>query len=117
MHFTITHPMHRHPYNPELVSGDGIAAVAAAAEAAGIQGFGVTDHPAPSQRWLEAGGHDALDPFVAMGYAAADPEPRGAAVSKSFRSGQVWRDVGSAVRRQVHPCRRSRLSQARVRRP
>jgi probable F420-dependent oxidoreductase len=71
MHFTITHPMHRHPYNPELVSGDGIAAVAAAAEAAGIQGFGFTDHPAPSQRWLEAGGHDALDPFVAMGYAAA----------------------------------------------
>src|ERR1700674_5534340 len=71
MHFTITHPMHRHPYNPELVSGDGIAAVPAAAEAAGIQGFGFTDHPAPSQRWLEAGGHDALDPFVAMGYAAA----------------------------------------------
>ena len=71
MNFTITHPMHRHPYNPELVSGDGIATVAAAAEAAGIHGFGFTDHPAPSQRWLEAGGHDALDPFVAMGYAAA----------------------------------------------
>src|SRR5947209_3925381 len=71
MRFTITHPMHRHPYNPELVSGAGIAAVAAAAEAAGIHGFGFTDHPAPSQRWLEAGGHDALDPFVAMGYAAA----------------------------------------------
>ena len=71
MKFTITHPMHRHPYNPELVSGEGIAEVAAAAEAAGIHGFGFTDHPAPSQRWLEAGGHDALDPFVAMGYAAA----------------------------------------------
>ena len=71
MRFTITHPMHRHPYNPELVSGAGIAAVAAAAEAAGIHGFGFTDHPAPSQRWLDAGGHDALDPFVAMGYAAA----------------------------------------------
>jgi probable F420-dependent oxidoreductase len=71
MHFTITHPMHSHPYNPELVSGAGIAAVAAAAETAGIHGFGFTDHPAPSQRWLEAGGHDALDPFVAMGYAAA----------------------------------------------
>ena len=71
MKFTITHPMHRHPYNPELVSGEGIAKVAAAAEAAGIHGFGFTDHPAPSQRWLEAGGHDALDPFVAMGYAAA----------------------------------------------
>ena len=71
MRFTFTHPMHTHPYNPELVTGDGIATVAAAAEAAGFHGFGFTDHPAPTQRWLEAGGHDALDPFVAMGYAAA----------------------------------------------
>src|SRR6201987_4463645 len=71
MHFTITHPMHRHPYNPELVSGDGIVAVAVAAETAGFDGFGFTDHPAPTQRWLEAGGHDAVDPFVALGYAAA----------------------------------------------
>jgi len=71
MRFTITHPMHTHPYNPELVAGDGIATVAAAAEAAGIHGFGFTDHPAPSQRWLDAGGHDAVDPFVALGFAAA----------------------------------------------
>ena len=71
MRFTFTHPMHSHPYNPELVTGSGIAAVAAAAEAAGFDGFGFTDHPAPTQRWLESGGHDALDPFVAMGYAAA----------------------------------------------
>ena len=71
MKFTITHPMHSHPYNPELVTGSGIATVAAAAEAAGFHGFGFTDHPAPTQRWLESGGHDALDPFVAMGFAAA----------------------------------------------
>jgi probable F420-dependent oxidoreductase len=71
MKFTITHPMHSHPYNPELVSGKGVGAVAAAAEAAGLHGFGFTDHPAPTQRWLESGGHDALDPFVAMGFAAA----------------------------------------------
>ncbi len=71
MRFTITHPMHTHPYNPELVSGNGITTVAAAAESAGYHGFGFTDHPAPSQRWLEAGGHDALDPFVALGFAAA----------------------------------------------
>ena len=71
MRFAITHPMVTHPYHPELVSGHGIGAVAAAAEAAGFHGFGFTDHPAPSQRWLEAGGHDALDPFVAMGFAAA----------------------------------------------
>lgn len=71
LQFAITHPMHSHPYNPELVTGSGIAKVAVAAEKAGFHGFGFTDHPAPSQRWLEAGGHDALDPFVAMGFAAA----------------------------------------------
>ncbi|MBX7430824.1 LLM class F420-dependent oxidoreductase [Mycobacterium sp. Y57] len=71
MKFAITHPMHSHPYNPELVTAAGIAKVAAAAEAAGFAGFGFTDHPAPTQRWLESGGHDSLDPFVAMGFAAA----------------------------------------------
>lgn len=71
MKFAFTHPMHSHPYNPELVGGAGVAAVAAAAEAAGFGGFGFTDHPAPTEKWLRAGGHDALDPFVAMGFAAA----------------------------------------------
>jgi len=71
MRFAITHPMISHPYDPELVSGPGIIAVASAAESAGFHGFGFTDHPAPSQRWLESGGHDALDPFVAMSFAAA----------------------------------------------
>ena len=71
MRFTITHPIIGHPYDPELVSGVGIAAVATAAERAGFHGFGFTDHPAPTDRWLHAGGHDALDPFVAMAFAAA----------------------------------------------
>ncbi|MCV7430312.1 LLM class F420-dependent oxidoreductase [Mycolicibacterium bacteremicum] len=71
MKFAFTHPMHSHPYNPELAGGAGVAAVAVAAEAAGFAGFGFTDHPAPTQKWLDAGGHDALDPFVAMGFAAA----------------------------------------------
>ncbi|MGW0163136.1 LLM class F420-dependent oxidoreductase [Mycobacterium sp. NPDC003323] len=71
MKFAFTYPMHSHPYNPELASGVGVAAVAAVAEAAGFGGFGFTDHPAPTQKWLDAGGHDALDPFVAMGFAAA----------------------------------------------
>ena len=71
MRYAITHPIITHPYNPELISGSGVATVAAAAEAAGFDALGFTDHPAPTQRWLEAGGHDALDPFVAMGFAAA----------------------------------------------
>lgn len=71
MKFAITHPMLSHPYDPEIVSGPGIAKVAAAAEAAGFHGYGFTDHPAPTQRWLESGGHDALDPMTAMAFAAA----------------------------------------------
>ncbi len=74
MRFAFTHPLVTHPYHPELVSGAGIARVAIAAEAAGFHGMGFTDHPAPSQRWLDGGGHDALDPFVALGYAAAHTE-------------------------------------------
>jgi hypothetical protein len=52
MRFTFTHPMHSHPYNPELVTGAGIAAVAAAAEAAGFHGFGLWqwDTPRPARR-------------------------------------------------------------------
>lgn len=71
MRFAFTHPLVTHPYHPDLVSGAGIARVASTAEASGFHGMGFTDHPAPSQRWLEGGGHDALDPFVALGYAAA----------------------------------------------
>lgn len=71
MRFAITHPLVTHPYHPELITGAGITTVATAAEAAGFHGFGFTDHPAPSQRWLDGGGHDALDPFVALGFAAA----------------------------------------------
>jgi probable F420-dependent oxidoreductase len=71
MKFAVTHPLITHPYHPDLVTGTGVTTLARAAEAAGFSGLGFTDHPAPSQRWLDAGGHDALDPFVALGYAAA----------------------------------------------
>lgn len=71
LRFAVTHPMHTHPYNPDVASGAGVIGLAVAAEKAGFHGFGFTDHPAPSARWLAAGGHDALDPFVAMSFAAA----------------------------------------------
>ncbi len=74
MRFAITHPLVSHPYHPDLVTGAGLARVATAAERAGFSGIGVTDHPAPSQRWLDGGGHDALDPFVALAFCAAATE-------------------------------------------
>ncbi len=45
--------------------------LAVAAEAAGWDGFGFTEHPVPGARWLAAGGHQTLDPFVALGHVAA----------------------------------------------
>jgi probable F420-dependent oxidoreductase len=65
-----TYPLIAHPYNPEFMTQDGIVRVAQAAEAAGFDGMGFTDHPAPSHKWLNAGGHDALDPFVALAVVA-----------------------------------------------
>lgn len=71
MKFAITHPLITHPYHPDLVSAMGVTTTAQAVERAGFHGYGFTDHPSPTDRWLKAGGHDALDPFVALGFAAA----------------------------------------------
>jgi len=57
-----------------FVSGEGMARVCRAAESAGFDAVGFTDHPAPTDRWLNAGGHDALDPFVAFGFCSAASE-------------------------------------------
>ena len=72
-HWT-TYPLVAHPYNPEFVSGANLARFARAAEAAGFDGIAFTDHPVPSDKWLNAGGHDALDPFAALTYVAAVTE-------------------------------------------
>src|SRR3954466_2118433 len=55
----------------EFASGAGVAAVAQAAEAAGIDAVFVTEHPFPEDAWMASGGHHALDPFVTLAVAAA----------------------------------------------
>ena len=54
----------------DLLDAGAFPDVARAAEAAGWHGIALTEHPAPSSRWLESGGHQSLDPFVALGAAA-----------------------------------------------
>src|SRR5690625_663101 len=71
MRFAVTHPLVERPHHPDLVTGAGVIRLARHAEAVGFDGYGFTDHPAPSQRWLDAGGHDSLDPFAALGFVAA----------------------------------------------
>jgi probable F420-dependent oxidoreductase len=69
--FSVELPTTRVDHPAEFVSGDAVMEVAATAEAAGFAGVHVTDHPAGDARWLDAGGHHALDPFVALSFAAA----------------------------------------------
>jgi len=48
--------------------------VAIAAERAGFTGISLTEHPIPGAKWLNAGGHQSLDPLVALGYVAGATE-------------------------------------------
>jgi probable F420-dependent oxidoreductase len=55
----------------EFITADAVMTMARAAEAAGFAAVHVTDHPFPPADWVKAGGHHALDPLVALSFAAA----------------------------------------------
>ncbi|OBH56706.1 TIGR03619 family F420-dependent LLM class oxidoreductase [Mycobacterium sp. E2479] len=69
--FSLELPTQRVEAVDEFVSAEAIADIARAAEASGFAAVHVTDHPAPDAKWLDHGGHHALDPFVALAFAAA----------------------------------------------
>ncbi|MBI3785070.1 MAG: LLM class F420-dependent oxidoreductase [Deltaproteobacteria bacterium] len=71
MHFSVSLPTDRLDRAPEFVTQTAVAEIARAAEDAGFEACFVTDHPFPPHRWLYGGGHHALDPFVALSFAAA----------------------------------------------
>jgi probable F420-dependent oxidoreductase len=72
--FSVTYPLIAHPYHPDLLTRDALQRFCRTAEDAGFDGIGFTDHPAPTEKWLARGGHDALDPFVALSVCAAVTE-------------------------------------------
>jgi probable F420-dependent oxidoreductase len=63
-----THLVHR---GDEFVSAESISELSQVAERAGFGAVAVTDHPFPADDWLARGGHHAVDPFVALAFAAA----------------------------------------------
>jgi len=71
MRFSLGLPTDRVDALDEFVRGDAIIEMAAAAERAGFDAVFVTEHPIPGDEWLASGGHHALDPFVALSFAAA----------------------------------------------
>jgi alkanesulfonate monooxygenase SsuD/methylene tetrahydromethanopterin reductase-like flavin-dependent oxidoreductase (luciferase family) len=40
------------------------------AEAAGFSAVALSEHPAPSRKWRDNGGHNTLDPIAALSYIA-----------------------------------------------
>lgn len=69
--YSLELPTHRVEAVEEFVSAQAISEIARTAEATGFRAVHVTDHPAPDAKWLDHGGHHALDPFVALSFAAA----------------------------------------------
>jgi len=72
--YWMTYPISSPPYDQAFLTKSGLLEVVTAAESAGFNGIGFTDHPAPSDKWLNAGGHDAFDPFAALAFCAAVTE-------------------------------------------
>lgn len=71
MRFSVGLPVDRVDHVEEFVTGPAVMEMAAAAEAAGFDAVYVTDHPAADDQWLAGGGHHALEPLVALAFAAA----------------------------------------------
>lgn len=71
MRFSYGLPTHRMDRPSEFLEDGAVGELAAAAERAGFGAVHTTDHPFPPDDWVRRGGHHALDPFVALSFAAA----------------------------------------------
>src|SRR3954451_1258712 len=70
MRYMFQYPDHQ-GLDGDMLDAGPVGDLAATAERSGWSGFALTEHPAPTARWLGSGGHQSLDPFVALGHAAA----------------------------------------------
>ncbi len=71
MEINVTLPFDQIEHPAEFLAPEAVAEIGAVIERAGFAGGNVTDHPCPSGKWLDAGGHYAQDPFVMLSFVAA----------------------------------------------
>ena len=71
MKFTVDYPIVNAGYDPALVTAAGMTRVAQTVEECGYDTISFSEHPAPSQKWLDAGGHESLDQTSALTFCAA----------------------------------------------
>jgi probable F420-dependent oxidoreductase len=71
MKINVTLPFDQIDPPAEFLRPEAVVEVGETMERAGFSGCNVTDHPCPSGKWLDAGGHYAQDPFVMLSLVAA----------------------------------------------
>jgi probable F420-dependent oxidoreductase len=71
MKINATLPFDRTDSPEEFLRPEAVTEIGALLERVGFDGGNVTDHPCPTGRWLDAGGHHAQDPFVILALVAA----------------------------------------------
>ena len=74
MKFMVECPVHSEHDGGAWIDPDNILRFARTVEEAGLHGIALTEHPAPSKKWLSSGGHETHDPFVGLAYMAAVTE-------------------------------------------
>jgi probable F420-dependent oxidoreductase len=71
MRFFVEYPLSVDSDNGAWLRPENMIRFAQACEEAGLDAIALTDHPAPSRKWRNAGGHDTLDPFAGLSFFAA----------------------------------------------
>ncbi len=71
MKINVTLPFDDMALADEFMNPEAVVQVSQTAERLGFNAGNVTDHPCPTARWRDAGGHDAQDPFVMLSFVAA----------------------------------------------
>lgn len=71
MKINVTLPFDNTEHPEEFLTADAVREISQHVEKLGFYAGNVTDHPCPTARWRDAGGHDAQDPFVMLSMVAA----------------------------------------------
>lgn len=71
MKFAVQHGIGDSRWTPAIIAPTEVKRWATTAERVGFDAISFTDHPAPSNRWVESGGEGVADLFTALGFCAA----------------------------------------------
>lgn len=71
MKYTLEYPSELPSAADDFLQPEAIRAVAVQAESTGFSAVALSEHPAPSVKWRNNGGHNTLDPIAALSFMAA----------------------------------------------